>query len=162
MCNISQIMFPLNQNAQFLSIFRVKGRHQNTHVRDACVLVSPEMGRLRFGPSFPAVLHLSTRSTVWLWTRPGGCMVLVRGGRPCWRWTQDTGGVALGQHSPGTQVACLGHRERVTWVPCAPRVSVCRCFTHWMVKKKNKTLQALTRDRCLSTLQVTKNANFVT
>lgn len=88
-------------------------------------------------------------------------MVLV-GGRPCWRWAQDTGGVALGQHSPGTQVACLGHRERVTWVPCAPRVSVCRCFTHWMVKKKNKTLQALTRDRCLSTLQVTKNANFVT
>lgn len=48
-------MFPWNQNAQFLSIFRVKPRDQNTHIINACIFVLPEPGRRRFGPSFPAV-----------------------------------------------------------------------------------------------------------
>lgn len=139
MCNILQKMFPLNQNAQFLSIFRVKGRHHNTHVRDACVFMSPEMGRRRFGPSFPAVLHLSTRSTVWLWTRPGGCMVLVEGG-----------GLAGGGHRtqagwPSVSTA-LAHRlpASVTmseW-PGFPvlhvYLSVNVLLTGWLKKKKNK------------------------
>lgn len=127
---MSQIMFALNQNAQFLSIeSSVDTKIPTSETR---VSLSLEMGRRRFGlpccvcTCRPGALSGFERilKDVWCWS----------GGWPCWQWTQDTGGVALGQHSPGTQAACLGHHERVTWVHCAPRVSVHQCSTHWMVK----------------------------
>lgn len=98
-------MLPLNQNAQFLSIFRrVKGRHHNTHKSE---MLQSSMSRDADGVVHPScqVLHLSTQEH---------CLALNVGPedeqagwlrcRLSWR-TQDTraGQGGLGQHGSGTQ-----------------------------------------------------------
>lgn len=158
MCNISQIMFPLNQNAQFLSIFRVRPRHQNTHVRNACVFVLPELGRRRFGPSFPAVFAPVDQEC---------CLALnvswsMRGaGRGCGlagsEHRTQVGGplvsTALAHRSPASVTVSEWPGFPVLHVYLSPDV----LLTGWL--RKDSAGIYLSE---FSTLKLTKNANFVT